>query len=90
MIRKLDSTQDDFQETLDALLAFEAETDDAIEGAVAKIIADVRARGDEAVLHSSRFVLVDAEGRVRGTYDVRDAEAMLALRGDLRRLRDLG
>lgn len=47
-------------------------------------------RGDEAVLHSSRFVLVDAEGRVRGTYDVRDAEAMLALRGDLRRLRDLG
>jgi histidinol dehydrogenase len=56
MIRKLDSTQDDFQETLDALLAFEAETDDAIEGAVAKIIADVRARGDEAVLeYTNRF-----------------------------------
>nr|WP_229632208.1 histidinol dehydrogenase [Pseudoduganella violaceinigra] len=56
MIRKLDSTQDDFQETLDALLAFEAETDDAIEGAVAKIIADVRARGDQAVLeYTNRF-----------------------------------
>ena len=56
MIRKLDSTQDDFQETLDALLAFEAETDDAIEGAVAKIIADVRARGDDAVLeYTNRF-----------------------------------
>jgi len=56
LIRKLDSTQDDFQETLDALLAFEAETDDAIEGAVAKIIADVRARGDEAVLeYTNRF-----------------------------------
>ncbi|WP_431475585.1 histidinol dehydrogenase [Massilia eburnea] len=56
MIRKLDSTQDDFQETLDALLAFEAETDDAIESAVAKIIADVRARGDEAVLeYTNRF-----------------------------------
>lgn len=48
------------------------------------------ARGDEAVLHSSRFVLVDAAGRVRGTYDVRDPEAMLAIRVDLRRLRDLG
>ena len=56
MIRKLDSTQDNFQETLDALLAFEAETDDAIEGAVAKIIAEVRARGDEAVLeYTNRF-----------------------------------
>ena len=56
MIRKLDSTQDDFQEALDALLAFEAETDDAIEAAVAKIIADVRARGDEAVLeYTNRF-----------------------------------
>ncbi|WP_342118431.1 histidinol dehydrogenase [Pseudoduganella sp. OTU4001] len=61
MIRKLDSTQDDFQETLDALLAFEAETDDAIESAVAKIIADVRARGDEAVLdYTNRFDRMNA------------------------------
>jgi hypothetical protein len=35
-------------------------------------------------------VLVDAAGRVRGTYEVNDPEAMLALRGDLRRLRDEG
>ena len=48
------------------------------------------ARGDEAIVHSSRFVLVDSDGRVRGTYEVNDAEAMLALRGDLRRLRDDG
>jgi histidinol dehydrogenase len=61
MIRKLDSTQDDFQEALDALLAFEAETDDAIESAVAKIIADVRARGDEAVLeYTNRFDRMNA------------------------------
>jgi histidinol dehydrogenase len=50
MIRKLDSTQIDFQEKLDALLAFEAETDYAIETAVADIIKQVRARGDEAVV----------------------------------------
>jgi len=43
-------------------------------------------RGDDAVLHSPRFVLVDAQGRVRGSYDTRDPEAMLRLRGDLRRL----
>jgi protein SCO1 len=47
-------------------------------------------RGDEAFLHSSRFVLVDGEARVRGTYDVRDPEAMFALRTDLYRLRDEG
>lgn len=44
------------------------------------------ARGDEAVVHSPRFVLVDREGRVRGAYDIRDPEAMLGLRGDLRRI----
>ena len=44
------------------------------------------AQGEEAILHSQRFVLIDAQGRVRGTYDVRDQEAMLRLRGDLEHL----
>jgi cytochrome oxidase Cu insertion factor (SCO1/SenC/PrrC family) len=43
-------------------------------------------RGEDEILHSQRFVLVDAQARVRGTYDVRDQEAMFQLRGDLRRL----
>ncbi|MFM8410430.1 MAG: SCO family protein [Alphaproteobacteria bacterium] len=42
------------------------------------------AKGDEAIVHSPRFALVDGRGRVRGTYDMRDPEAMLRLRGDLR------
>ena len=55
-IRKLDSTAAGFQQTLNTLLAFEAETDDAIESAVAKILADVKARGDAAVLeYTNRF-----------------------------------
>ena len=49
-ITKLDSTQADFQKSLDTLLAFEAGTDDAIERAVTGILADVKARGDAAVL----------------------------------------
>jgi histidinol dehydrogenase len=78
MIRKLDSTQDDFQETLDALLAFEAETDDAIEGAVAKIIADVRARGDEAVLeYTNRFDRTDAASMA--DFDIAQPELDAAL-----------
>ena len=44
------------------------------------------AQGEDAILHSQRFLLVDAQSRVRGTYDVRDQEAMFRLRGDLERL----
>lgn len=78
MIRKLDSTQDDFQETLDALLAFEAETDDAIEGAVTKIIADVRARGDDAVLeYTNRFDRMNAASMA--AFDIGQAEMDAAL-----------
>lgn len=41
-------------------------------------------KGDEAIVHSPRFALVDGRGRLRGTYDMRDPEAMLRLRGDVR------
>jgi cytochrome oxidase Cu insertion factor (SCO1/SenC/PrrC family) len=43
-------------------------------------------QGEDAILHSQRFVLVDAQSRVRASYDVRDQEAMFKLRGDLQRL----
>jgi len=86
MIRKLDSTQDDFQETLDALLAFEAETDDAIEGAVAKIIADVRARGDEAVLeYTNRFDRTKAASMADFDITQPELEAALASLPDAQR-----
>jgi histidinol dehydrogenase len=78
MIRKLDSTQDDFQEALDALLAFEAETDDAIESAVSKIIADVRARGDEAVLeYTNKFDRMSAAAMA--DFDIAQPELEAAL-----------
>jgi histidinol dehydrogenase len=55
-LRRFDSSQTDFQQQLSALLAFEASTDEAIEKAVAQILADVKARGDDAVLeYTNRF-----------------------------------
>jgi protein SCO1/2 len=51
----------------------------ASEGFLLPVQDGDRARGDEAILHSSRFVLVDSVGRVRGTYEVNDPEAMLAI-----------
>jgi len=45
-------------------------------------------RGEDPVIHSSRFVLIDSLGRIRGFYDSRDSEALLRLRSDLRRVDD--
>jgi histidinol dehydrogenase len=49
-IRKLDSTDPGFNAQLNAVLAFEAGEDEAIDRGVALILADVKARGDEAIL----------------------------------------
>jgi histidinol dehydrogenase len=55
-IRKLDSTTQDFKPQLVAVLAFEAGEDEAIDRAAAQILADVKVRGDAAVLdYTNRF-----------------------------------
>jgi protein SCO1 len=43
-------------------------------------------QGSEAILHSTRFVLVDATGHIRGYYDATDTAAMDKLRGDIQKL----
>jgi protein SCO1/2 len=42
--------------------------------------------GDEPINHSSRFVLVDDSGGIRGYFDGTDAESVAILRSDLARL----
>ena len=60
-IRKLDSSDAAFNATLAAVLAFEASEDEAIERAVAQILADVKTRGDAAVLdYTNRFDRLNA------------------------------
>jgi histidinol dehydrogenase len=80
-IRKLDSSAADFQSTLTALLAFEASTDDAIETAVARILSDVKARGNAAVLeYTNRFDrLPDGGAASVDTLDLPQAELQAAL-----------
>lgn len=64
-IRKLSSRAGDFAATLDKLLAFEETADEKLEATVASILADVKKRGDEAVLECTRkfdrLPLVNAE-----------------------------
>ncbi|GBH27106.1 histidinol dehydrogenase [Burkholderia vietnamiensis] len=61
-IRKRDSTRDGFDAELRTWLAFEASEDEAIEQSVAKILADVKSRGDAAVPeYTNRFDRLDAD-----------------------------
>ena len=61
-IRRFSSRDADFSARLDALLAFEEAQDEAIERTVASILADVRARGDAAVLeYTNRFDRMSVE-----------------------------
>ena len=54
MIHELDTSRPDFRARLAALLAWEPAQDEAIERAVAGILADVRRRGDDALLEYTR------------------------------------
>ena len=82
-IRKLDSSQDGFQQSLDTLLAFEAGTDEAIETSVTKILADVKARGDAAVLdYTNRYDRIPHGGAAEmAAFDISQAELQSALNG---------
>jgi histidinol dehydrogenase len=53
-IRRLDAAHPDFERELAALSAFDVAQDPAVDATVARIIADVRARGDAALLDHTR------------------------------------
>ena len=53
-IRRLNTTDSDFNAKLMAVLAFEAAEDEAIDRAAANILAEVKQRGDDAVLEYTR------------------------------------
>ncbi|MFY9329401.1 MAG: histidinol dehydrogenase [Georgfuchsia sp.] len=60
-IQRLTTSDPEFQARLDRLLAFDDSTDESVERAVADILADVKKRGDAAVLdYTKRFDQLDA------------------------------
>jgi histidinol dehydrogenase len=79
-IRRLDSSAADFKAQLADVLAFEASEDEAIDQAAARILADVKSRGDAAVLeYTNRFDRLEA-GSV-GSLEIGKAELQSALQG---------
>jgi len=51
--KQLNSSDSDFQQDLDALLAWDSVSDEAVENTVKSILADVKTRGDSAVIDYS-------------------------------------
>lgn len=79
-IRTLDSSDPGFREQLAGVLAFEAGEDEAIDQAAARILADVRKRGDAAILdYTNRFDKLDATSV--GALEIGKAELNAALEG---------
>jgi len=96
-LRRLDSRAPDFDAALAALAAFEVAQDPAIDAQVADIIADVRRRGDAAVLdYTARFDNVRAarldelaidRAAMRAAYDAIPGEQREALAAAAQRIR---
>ena len=79
-LRTLDSSAAGFNDTLSQLLAFEASTDDAIESAVTAILADVKRRGDAAVLeYTNKFDRIPGGAASMADFDIGQAELEAAL-----------
>ena len=77
-IRQLNSSDADFNAQLMAVLAFEASEDEAIDRAAAGILADVKARGDAAVLdYTNKFDRLSAASM--SALEIPNAELQAAL-----------
>lgn len=97
-IRQLSSTQADFDVQLTNLLAFESTQDEKLEATVAAILADVRARGDAALLEctqrfdrlpvASAAMLEIPKPELRAAFEGLPVEQRLALEQAAQRVTD--
>jgi len=85
-INRLNTRNAGFAQSLATLLAFDASVDAAIEDAVAGILADVRQRGDAALLdYTRRFDRVDVDDLAALAIPLTEAHAALAALPDTQR-----
>ncbi|HEY9103883.1 histidinol dehydrogenase [Chitinimonas sp.] len=85
-MKRLNTRSEDFLPQLDALLAFETAQNPAIDAAVAGILAEVRLRGDAAVLeYTRRFDGIDAPDMAALTLTPAELEAAYRRLPDVQR-----
>lgn len=86
-IKRLTTQADDFQQQLEAVLAWDASSDMAVVDTVREILLDVKERGDEAVLdYSRRFDRVTANSMAELELPLSRAHAALASIPEAQRL----
>jgi len=79
-IKQINSSDSDFQQRLDALLAWESVSDEAVSDTVKEILADVKKNGDQAVIdYSCRFDRLDAKTMAELEIPLSRAQAALEL-----------
>lgn len=79
MIKRFSSRDSDFRQKLDALRAFEAAQDAAVDQVVAGILDDIKARGDQAVVdYTNRFDRLAVAGLAELELSRADLEQALA------------
>lgn len=79
-MRKLDSQQADFKQSMDQLLAWESVSDIAVQQTVLDILHQVKSRGDEAVIeYSNRFDRLDVTSMTE--LEIGQAQLQAALDG---------
>jgi histidinol dehydrogenase len=77
-IKKLTTTDPDFQQQLEALLAWEAVSDTAVTDTVKEVLANVKAQGDKAVLeYTKRFDRLEADSMADLEISIEQAQAAL-------------
>ena len=78
-IRRLATTQSDFKNQLANVLAFEEKEDESINSVVANVLADVKTKGDKAVLeYTRRFDRLSVNSAAELEISKTDCEAALA------------
>lgn len=89
MVRRLIQSADDFEGAFSDLLAMKREASQDVNDAVAAILADVKARGDEAVIdYTRKFDRLETDARglavsrqqIDAAYDAADADTLDALK----------
>ncbi|MEP4147619.1 MAG: histidinol dehydrogenase, partial [Halioglobus sp.] len=98
LMRRLDSGQPDFAKALDDLTAWEDEMDQTVNDTVGRVIADIAARGDDALLDYTRqFDHLDVASvadleidpqRLQHALESIPAEQRVALEEAAKRIRD--
>ena len=77
-IKRLTTTQADYQEQMDTLLAWEGVSDDQVNSTVKDILKNIRSRGDEALIeYTNKFDRMNVSSMKELTFTIKQLDDAL-------------